>query len=244
MILLLSHKIYAADTNPQIKLEIPSYTNQEQVIEHIGYTTSYNSETLNPNWVAYELTREELQGIFVGKESFCWDPDVKGRKSRREDYKNDYDWDKGHMAPRADMKWSVQAFEESYYLSNICPQNHTLNAGDWLKTENLARRMAEKYGNAYIVCGPVFNDKKHGVLGENRVWIPDGFFKAILINTKENIEAIAFYMLNEPLKNNLRYYTCSVDELETMLTRDLFPALDDKDEIVIEASVNLKFWGL
>lgn len=50
------------------------------------------------------------------------------------------------MAPRADMKWSVHVFEESYYLSNICPQNHDLNAGDWLKTENLARRMAEKYG--------------------------------------------------------------------------------------------------
>lgn len=106
-----------ASRSGESKLELPAIKKGEQVITHIGYTTSYNSKTLNPDWVAYELTREEVQGEYKGKTSFCWDPDVKGRKSRREDYKNEEGWDKGHMAPRADMKWSVQAFEESYYLS-------------------------------------------------------------------------------------------------------------------------------
>lgn len=226
------------------KLELPVIRTGEQVITHIGYTTSYNSKTLNPDWVAYELTKEEVQGEYKGKTSFCWDPDVKGRKSRREDYKNDQNWDKGHMAPRADMKWSVQAFEESYYLSNICPQNHDLNAGDWLKTENLARRMAEKYGRVWVICGPVFTCNRYGTLGENKVWIPDGFFKALLILKNDRYESIGFYMSNESQKNDLKYYIRTVDDLESFLRIDLFPSLSDSVEEEVESKCNRSIWGL
>jgi endonuclease G len=142
------------------------------------------------------------------------------------------------------MKWSVQAYEESFYLSNICPQNHTLNGGDWLKTENLARRMAEKHGRVYIVCGPVFKDRKFGTLGERKVWIPDGFFKALLVPTGSSYEAIGFYMANEPNKNTLRTYAYSVDSIEKRISRDLFPGLNDSMESLVESRFNLKFWGL
>lgn len=226
------------------QIELPQVSNSEQVIKHIGYTTSYNSETLNPDWVAYELTDVELQGKLKGKETFCWDPEVLGRKSRREDYRNDDNWDKGHMAPKADMKWSVQAYEESFYLSNICPQNHELNSGAWLKTENLARRYAVKYGKAYVICGPIFSKQEFGRLGQNNVWIPDAFFKAILVHASHGYESIAFIMPNSPQKNQLSSYSLSVDELEKLIMRDLYHSLDDRVEELAESAVNLKFWGL
>lgn len=241
---LLSDAQGWASRSGESKLELPAIKKGEQVITHIGYTTSYNSKTLNPDWVAYELTREEVQGEYKGKTSFCWDPDVKGRKSRREDYKNEEGWDKGHMAPRADMKWSVQAFEESYYLSNICPQNHDLNAGDWLKTENLARRMAEKYGSVYIICGPVFVTNAYGTLGENKVWIPDGFFKALLVRSNGRYESIGFFMSNKSQKNDIKYYIKSVNDLEKMVHMDFFPSLSDSIEEIVEETVNRKVWGL
>lgn len=225
-------------------IELPKITKAEQVIKHIGYTTSYNSETLNPNWVAYELTDVELQGKLKGKETFCWDPEVLGRKSRREDYRNDDNWDKGHMAPKADMKWSVQAYEESFYLSNICPQNHDLNSGAWLKTENLARRYAKKYGKVYIVCGPIFNKREYGSLGHNNVWIPDAFFKAILVPLNGKYEAISFVMANSSQNNSLSTYSMSVDDLELLIKRDLFFYLDSREQDQTECKVNLKFWGL
>lgn len=93
---------------------------------------------LIPNWVAYELTAEECEGTLKGKESFCWDPDLNGRQPNRGDYKNNEQWDRGHMAPKADMKWSVQAYEESYFLSNVCPQNRSFNSGSWASTEKFA----------------------------------------------------------------------------------------------------------
>lgn len=228
----------------KVRLELPSIYTSEQVIEHLGFTTSYNSATLNPDWVAYELTYEELQGNNKGKSSFCWDPDVKGRKSRREDYTNDQGWDKGHMAPKADMKWSIQAYEESFYLSNICPQNHELNAGPWLKTENLARRMAMQYCRIYIICGPVYNERRYGTLGDNAVWIPDGFFKAFLVPYNNSYESLAFYMPNSSLLNQIREYACTVDDIEKIISRDLFPMLENGVEDFVESQLNYSFWGI
>ena len=54
-------------------------------------------------------------------------------------------YDRGHMAPAADMKWNKQAMEESFYMSNICPQNPNLNRGDWNDLEEKSRQMAKKY---------------------------------------------------------------------------------------------------
>ena len=244
IIFLLCLIAKAGAQNSDGRLELPAIKSGEQVITHIGYTTSYNSKTLNPNWVAYELTSWELQGESKGKNSFCWDPLVKGRKSNREDYKNNLDWDKGHMAPKADMKWSVQAYEESFYLSNICPQNHDLNSGAWLKTENLARRYALQCGKAYIICGPIFTKQEYGRLGQNNVWIPDAFFKAILVPASHGYESIAFIMPNSPQKNQLASYSLSVDELETLIKKDLYYSLEDRVEELTESTINLKFWGL
>ena len=193
-------------------LELPAISSSEQVIKHVGYTTSYNSTTLNPDWVAYELTFDEIQGNLKGKSSFCWDPDVKGRKSKREDYKNNQGWDKGHMAPKADMKWSVQAYE--------------------------------KYQRVYIICGPVFSDLTHGTLGENKVYIPDGFFKALMVQAGTSYRSIGFYMSNNAQKNHLRNYACTVDEIENLISRDLFTGLDDGIENSVESTYDLKFWGL
>ena len=134
------------NTEANQKIELPSYSSDEDVIEYSGFTTSYNHETLIPNWVAYELTAEELEPVYTSQSStFSMDFDVKGRQVSREDYSRS-GWDKGHMAPRADMKWSCQALEESYYFTNVCPQDHEMNSQAWRKIEELTRRLARRYG--------------------------------------------------------------------------------------------------
>lgn len=77
----------------------------------------------------------------------------------REDYSSS-GWDKGHMAPSADMKWSQTAMNESFYLTNICPQNHELNGRDWQTLEKYVRDWAVKYGKVWIVCGPYVKDNR------------------------------------------------------------------------------------
>ena len=119
-------------TSPQHggALEIPTMQSGTggQILKRKGYTLSYNADYKTPQWVAWELTKKETKGKEGRTDKFLPDPDVRGAKAYTGDYtKSGYD--RGHMAPAADMKWSKQAMEESFYMSNICPQNPNLNRG-------------------------------------------------------------------------------------------------------------------
>lgn len=220
-------------------LEIPSYSIDEDLYTYTGYVSSYNHKTLVPNWVAYCLTDEDVEGTFSQSCSFSRDPQVKGRQASREDYSNS-GYDKGHMAPRADMKWSQEACYQSYFFTNICPQVHSMNAGCWSKLEQQARRVATHYGTEYIVCGPIFDSLPAKSIGDAHVCVPTRFFKALLVPDGDGYHAIAFIMSNSSKKQNPRTSAMTVDRLEKIIHRDLFPTLDDKWEKQVEAAYD---WG-
>lgn len=226
------------------QLELPSYDSREDVIVYTGYTSSYNHTTLIPNWVAYELTAEEIVEPALANKYFIPDPNVKEPQATFEDYRNDECWDKGHMVPKADLKWSQKAYDESFFFTNICPQNCTLNNGAWKSLEHKVRDKAKQYGRIYVVCGPIFDNYRYGTLGEQHVAIPDAFFKALLVPVGNGFESIAFIMPNDGIRLSWQDYACSIDDLESLIDRDLFPSLDNDIEFHIESIYNLKFWGL
>lgn len=210
-------------------LELPEYSADEDIIVHTGYTASYNHRTLVPDWVAWELTAEEAAGTNEGQYSFSRDPHVKYPKAQREDYSNS-GWDKGHMAPRADMRWSCQAMEESYYFTNICPQNHEMNSQAWRKIEELTRRLANRYGSVSIVCGPIFDGHRFGTLGKNGLQVPDRFFKALAVRAKDGYRTVGFIVENTPQDYSPKHYAVSVDSVESIVGRNLFPKVDEAAE--------------
>ena len=227
-------------------LEWPAVNYGQEVFVHTGYATLYNRETLIPDWVAYELTADEANpsNPEKGNENFRWDPETNGRHTAyREDYRNNDGWQRGHMAPKADMKWSGQAYEESFYMSNICPQNGTLNSGDWATTESLARRLAKQFGSVYIVCGPIIGTNKYGTLGDHKVVIPDAFFKAFLVKANGKYQSIAMVLPNDAEHHKPEDYWCTVNELEMLIGMDLFPGLDDRIEEKVEDSIDRTIWS-
>lgn len=210
-------------------VEIPQYAEDEDIVVHYAYVASYNHTTLLPNWVAWELTEEELKETYNFQCSFSRDPSVEFPKASREDYSST-GWDKGHMAPRADMKWNAQALEESYFFTNICPQDHAMNSGAWRKIEELTRRMARQHGKVYVVCGPVFDSVKHRHIGLSCVHVPDRFFKALSVCTEKGYQTVGFLVANTPQNGPARSYAVSVDSVESIIGRDLFPQLPEEDE--------------
>ena len=223
-------------------LECPAASPDEHIVEYDGFTVSYNHTTLVPDWVAYQLTAKELEPVYTNKSSnFSRDPNLKGRQASREDYSRS-GWDKGHMAPKADLRWSEAAYWQSHYFTNVCPQNPTLNGRDWNKLEESIRRWAKKYGDVYIVCGPLFHSAGYRTIGAAKVAIPDAFFKAVLVANNTASEAIAFVFNNDDSHQPPIKQAMTVDSLETILSRDLFPKLDDETEVRVEASMNLPFW--
>ena len=211
------------------QFELPDYTADEDIVRHTGYTASYNHSTLCPDWVAWELTADEAVGTNDGQYSFSRDPSVDFPKASREDYSNS-GWDKGHMAPRADMKWDCKALEESYYFTNICPQDHEMNSQAWRKIEELTRRLARVYGGVYIVCGPLYTTHSHGTIGDARVQVPDAFFKALAVSTDGGLQTVGFLVDNNRQNRSPRHYAVSVDSVESVLGRNLFPQAPEATE--------------
>jgi len=214
---------------------------ENQVIVHKGYAVSYNKDTRLPNWVAYELTDIEVNGTCKRNGRFYPDPDVKGKQADNEDYRNT-GWDKGHIAPAGDMKWDDQAMLESCYFTNICPQNHNLNGGDWRSLEEKCRGYARCYGNVYIAAGPVVGEVKNGTIGYNKVVVPDAFYKVLLVCVDGRYEGIGFYFENVAGHKPLSVYAMTIDEIEVITGIDFFFALPDKIEDEVEGKINEEIW--
>ncbi len=231
-----------AEPTPDL-LEIPvlKENRPEQIIAHKGYTVSYNSDWCVPNWVAYELTREEVRGTVPRAVHFEPDPDVQGVCPTYRDYSRS-SYTRGHMAPAGDMKWDTTAMRESFYLSNVCPQDHNLNDGDWKVLEEQARSWAYKYGSVYIACGPIMSNNPE-VIGRNNVAVPDAFYKVLLCKINGQWQALGFVFDNKPGHRQLHYYCRSIDEVENLTGIDFFPALDDEIENAIEAKTDFSAWS-
>lgn len=218
----------------------------EIVLNRMGYTVSFNPETLIPNWVAWELYKEKLVEEVSRYSKFLPDPDLNNDLAITTKEYTHSGWNRGHMCPAADNKWDSKAMKESFYMTNVCPQNENLNKGDWNDLEEACREWAMNE-SVYIVCGPILYDEPiYGFIGkEFRIRVPEAFFKVVLKGIdSNNPQAIGFIFKNESGNHKLYKYVNSIDEVERITGIDFFPSLPDEIESIIEAKYDLKAWEL
>lgn len=213
-----------------------------QIIRHKGYVLSYNEQWRLPNWVGYELTAEETYGDIERTDWFDTDPEVKGVCPRHSDYTHS-GYDRGHMAPAADMAWDKQAMVESFYMSNICPQVHGLNAGAWKQLETKVRTWAREDSAIIVVCGPIVGISTI-TIGQNKVVVPEKFYKIVASPYARNPRGIAFIFNNETSNNPLYTYAVSIDSVERITGIDFLYNLPDSIENYIESNMDLESWQL
>ena len=213
-----------------------------QIIEHLGYTVSYNTLWHVPNWVAYQLTKAETFGKVPRADTFMPDPFVHGAVITSDDYNNS-EYDRGHMAPAGDMKWSKQAMNESFYMTNVCPQNPNLNGDDWRDLEERVRLYAQWYDELFIVCGPIVSANPQ-TIGNNKVAVPDSFYKVLLKKNESGYDAIGFVFQNQAGHKLISSYVVTVDSVETLSGIDFFTFLPDAIENSVEANYSLTIWNM
>lgn len=214
----------------------------ELIIKHSAYILSFNEDNNEPNWVGWQLEDYETYGTLRRRNEFLPDPDVPyTHRVLPSDYKGS-GYDRGHNAPSADMKFSAVSMKECFYMSNICPQTHNLNAGAWEKLEKSCRYWARKFGRIRIVCGPLFSGRKKYIGDKHMIRVPSAFFKCIYAEAKDRPQTIAFIIPNDEEKHI--FYDCavSVDEAERISGFDFFPSLPDNIENRIERTYNRKYW--
>ena len=245
--------------NVQIEYVRSLLTISEQILTRKAYIVSYNKETKLPNWVAWHLTCNHTDGPFsrsgepyytddgsvwgiecltpeIVRNGFFVDMEAEEPRQTHEDWRNNkYLMTRGHLCPAADNKWSKEAMNQSFLLTNICPQTQSLNGGAWQKLEEKCRTWAKQYGDIYIVSGPVFTD---GIvtrtMGENKVAIPDAFFKVVLCMNGVP-RALGFVYKNDDSSQSMITNVCSVDYVEKLTGFDFFYSLPDEIEEEIES---------
>ena len=224
------------------KIDIPSPIKDvsEQILYRKGYVVSYNKDTKLPNWVAWKLTAEHVNGE-ARRPGNAWheDTDVPTPRANSFDYKGS-GWTRGHMCPAGDNKWDSDVMYETFLYTNCCPQNANLNAGTWNQIEISCRRWAEKYGEIYIVCGPILFRQEHETIGYNKVVVPEAFFKVIVCLADNNPKGIGFICRNTDGNRKKDLYVNSLKQVERVTGMTFFPNLPDdvKDKIKNRANIN------
>lgn len=213
------------------------------IVEHKYYTLSYNERHEQAEWVAYILTRERLQMEWQDRpDVFEPDPLVRTGSATLGDYRNS-GYDRGHLAPAADMAFNKTAIAETFYMSNMSPQARDFNKGIWKELEELTRDWAIKFKKLYVVTGPILKDGGKGKIGSNEVTIPTAFYKILLDLSEPDQKAIAFIVPNEVSYDPLFKYTVSVDEVEKQTGINFFPKLMTRDlERELESQFNRDLW--
>lgn len=229
-------------------IEVPAFLTDrdEEVVRHSAYTLSYNKKHRVANWVAWVLTSARTYGTIKRGDCFQADPYIRrGPRVGPTEYRGS-GYDRGHMCPSADNKHTATAMEECFYMSNMCPQTHTLNGGDWKELEERCRKWARQYGTLYIVAGPVIRKgERYATIGESQVMVPKQFYKVVLRYTSpREAEAIGFVYNNNSDNRPMASYVCTIDDVERLTGINFFSKLPKDEERRAEATVHKSKWGL
>ena len=234
---------------------LPQLQAGDQRVKHHALILDYAPEYKQARWVAHIIVPDIIRGVVFRTNDFRVDPDVHSGTAVESDYfltkslpdssisYDGFGYDRGHLAPSADFRWSKTALSESYFYSNISPQTPEFNRESWAALEDAVRGYIYRNPNTqlYVLSGPIL-EKDLPVIerGKHKLPIPNYFWKVVL--DKTNKRAIGFLMPNRKTENVLKSYALSVDELEKRTGLDFFTALPNDVENEIESQMDPKDW--
>lgn len=211
-----------------------------QIKRYEGFTVCFNADNHTPNWVGWEFLASEADGDASRGNNFWYDEDLEGCPFHYDYSRSGYD--RGHMCPAADQKWSEQAMADCFVMANMCPQDHALNSGAWATLEKKERIWAKRDGTLIIIAGPIYEKSDTKRLGDTGVRVPSAFFKVIAAPYIDKPRGIAFVYPNMTAPGNMSNYAMSIDEMEELTGFDFLSSLPDELEDKIETTYSFKEW--
>ena len=253
------------DTNTNLiqffnNLEIPVCAGQNHSEDHEiryfeNYTICYRESYEQAEWSAYCLSDYQLVKNADRTNDFRVDSMISTGSADLADYRKS-GFDRGHLTPAADMAFDENAMSETFFMSNMSPQNPQFNRGVWKDLEAQVRVWVRDFGRAYVVSGPILNKAadEYSSIGNNNVAIPEYFYKVILVPVYKDatdratpddsisVAAIGFIIPNQDCKDSFWNYTETIDKIEKITNLDFYSLLPDSWENKIEAQYNLDEW--
>lgn len=210
-----------------------------EIIKHTYYTLAYSEENEDAYWVYYQLTPELINGTQSRTDDFRPDPSVSTGSASLDDYKGS-GYDRGHLCPAADMTLNKTSMSETFFMSNMTPQNPSFNRGIWSKMEDQVRKWALEFDGLDVATGPIFKDNL-GSIGADKVTAP-GYFYKVLYSEKKKI-MLGIIIPNAASSKSLDQFVAKVDDIESLTGIDFFSGLDDKIEEHLEGEIDKSGWS-
>lgn len=222
----------------------PQASTTDTIRSYSGFDLGYNEQFEQASWVAYVLTRNEIESGTVSRtDNFRADTTIATGSSGLSDFRRS-GFDRGHLAPAGDMKWSRLAMNESFLMSNMSPQAPFFNRGIWKRLEEQVRNWAIDKDSLYVITGPVL-EPIDSLIGENEVGVPGYFFKVLADLSPPHHSFIAFLLPNARSTDELLEFAITVDSLEKVTGYDFFAAAPDQVVVEwLEQQLDLDQWPL
>lgn len=237
-------KVPTAPPNVEVVAEVPNIfwpsSTTGALVKHDYYMLSYHEAYEQAEWVAYVLDRSHLTFDKRNRPYFIQDPKVDTESADWRNYKGS-GYDRGHLVPAGDRRFSKQAYDDTFYTSNISPQDRDFNAGVWNRLEQQVRKWAKTDGPLVVVTAGILSDDL-ATIGKERVAVPRYFYKIVTKGEGDKIKMIAFLVPNKKTGADLRKFAVTVDYLEEMTGIDFFEGLPDGLEDKLESTVNMDPW--
>ncbi len=212
-----------------------------ELVNHNFYSLCYDEDHEQADWTIYDLKVPMLNPLVDRTDDFREDPYVSTYSASPSDYKYS-GYDRGHLVPAGSMRFSLQAMSESFFMSNMSPQDPALNRGTWKSMEEQVRTWCKKHGDLVVISGPVLRPSLPQI--KNVVSIPEYYFKIVYrkAQAKKKAAMLAFYIANKKNSGAISSYVVSIDEVEKATGLDFFSNLPDKEEATLESKSNFADW--
>ncbi|MFN4770089.1 MAG: DNA/RNA non-specific endonuclease [Candidatus Kapaibacterium sp.] len=217
------------------------------IIRRPQYAVSYNPFTHNPNWVSYNLSAWWYGDVPRHKGQFLPDPRLPDAafKTTHKDYTNS-GFDRGHMCRSEERTRTAEDNLSTFYMTNVVPQTHELNAGPWLRLERYCQSLCATFNKElFVITGPVYQANAAGI-GRN-IKVPSSCFKIVVVldkgqaladvTTSTNIIAVLMPNTTGVADDSWEQYRCTVRSIEEATGYDFLRALPDSVESVLETQV-------
>ncbi len=214
-----------------------------RVLVNRGYVVGYNDARGNPAWAAYRVRDLPSPTTALPRpEKFAVDRRTAARVSP--DTYTGSGYDRGHLAPNHAIatRYGTAAQEETFLMSNITPQRHSLNAGLWKTLEQkIASNYSARYEEIWVIAGPIFGPRPLQLRGG--VQIPEAFFLIVVDEHEGKLRTLSFIVPHDaPPSSDPAAWLASIDEIERRTQLDFLHELDDASENTIERSSPARVW--
>ncbi|MEZ4810611.1 MAG: DNA/RNA non-specific endonuclease [Allomuricauda sp.] len=210
------------------------------IVRHNFFVLSYSEPYEQAEWVAYELKKSHLTQDDRKRPFFIEDPYVKTKSADWRNYRGS-GYDRGHLCPAGDRRFSEYAYNETFYTSNISPQDRNFNAGVWNRLEQQVRHWCKKYGDLTVITGGVLEPGLEEI-GEEDVDVPKTFYKIVVAKIGGSTKILAFLIPNRETDLPLENFLVPVNEIELRTGIDFFEKQSTQWQEEFESKVDSLGW--